>query len=78
MNQQEAPKQMTLTLVEAESLKERVSAGAVLSEKDITILTGLISFNIWLQKQLSLARLSIHRLKKLFGFSTEKKNGTNR
>jgi len=73
VNKQETPDQITLTLEEAEALKERVKAGAVLSESDVTIMVGLISFNIWLQKQLSLAKLSIHRLKKIFGFSSEKK-----
>jgi len=73
VNEHETPDQMTLTLEEAEALKERVKAVTVLSAADIRLLIGLVNFNVWLQKQLSLARLSIHRLKKIFGFSTEKK-----
>lgn len=73
MSAKETPDYITLTRQEAEALKDRVkAASAALSAQDITILTGLISFNLWLQNQLSRAKLSIRRLKNLFGFSTEK------
>lgn len=74
MPNENQPGHITLSIEEAEALKARVNASAgVLSEHDIKLLVGLISFNLWLQKQLSLAKLSIRRLKRLFGFSTEKK-----
>jgi hypothetical protein len=66
------PELMTLTAEEAEALKSRISAGTLL-DSDKKIMLGLISFTLWLQKQLSLAKLSIERLKSLFGISTEKK-----
>ena len=66
------PELMTLTAEEAEALKSRISA-ATLLDSDKKIMLGLISFTLWLQKQLSLAKLSIERLKSLFGISTEKK-----
>jgi len=66
------PELMTLTAEEAEALKSRITSAALL-ESDKKIVLGLISFTLWLQKQLSLAKLSIERLKSLFGISTEKK-----
>lgn len=66
------PELMTLTAEEAEGLKSRIAAGTLL-DSDKKIVLGLISFTLWLQKQLSLAKLSIERLKSLFGMSTEKK-----
>jgi hypothetical protein len=66
------PELMTLTAEEAEALKSRITAGMLL-ESDKKIMLGLISFTLWLQKQLSLAKLSIARLKSMFGISTEKK-----
>lgn len=74
MKETDTPEQITLTLEESEALKERVRNPHSLSDEDIKIMTGLITFNLWLQKQLSLAKLSISRLKKLFGISTEKKS----
>jgi len=74
MRATEPPKQVTLTPEEAEALKARVQMSTSLSPEDIKIMTGLITFSLWLQQQLSLARLSIRRLKKIFGFSTEKKS----
>lgn len=73
MKKTDTPEQITLTLEESEALKERIRTSNSLSEADVKIVTGLITFNLWLQKQLSLAQLSISRLKKLFGISTEKK-----
>lgn len=73
MSAADPPKQVTLTLEEAEALKARLQTSASLSSEDIKIVTGLITFSLWLQQQLSLAKLSIRRLKKIFGFSTEKK-----
>lgn len=67
------PEQITLTAEEAEALQSRVSAGTLL-DSDKKIILGLITFTLWLQKQLSLAKLSIERLKSLFGISTEKKS----
>lgn len=68
------PEQVTLTQEEAEALKVRLALSTSLTPEDIKIMTGLITFSLWLQQQLSLAKLSIRRLKKIFGFSTEKKS----
>ncbi len=74
MSSTKPPKQITLTQEEAEALKVRIQTPALLSPEDIKIMTGLISFSLWLQQQLNLAKLSIRRLKQLFGISTEKKS----
>jgi len=73
MSSKTKPEQIRLTTSAAEALKKRVSLNE-LTASDIKIVTGLISFNIWLQNQLSRAKLSIHRLRQLFGFKTEKKS----
>lgn len=74
MSTKEAPEKISLTPEEAEALKLRVQHSKDLSATDIKILSGLISFSLWLQSQLNLAKLSIHRLKQCFGMSTEKKS----
>ncbi|MBY0544245.1 MAG: hypothetical protein K2Q14_01715 [Gammaproteobacteria bacterium] len=73
MSSKDKPERITLSHEEAEALKIRVRAG-ILLDNDKKILVGLIAFTLWLQQQLNLATLSIHRLKRLFGFSTEKKS----
>lgn len=68
------PKQVKLTETEANSLLVRIQNNA-LTDEDRQIFSGLISFNLWLEQQLQSAKLSIHRLKQLFGFkSSEKKS----
>ena len=63
MSHTEQPQRITLTPEEAEALKARITA-RTLSEQDIHIMLGLISFNLWLQNKLSVAKLSISRLKR--------------
>ena len=74
MSSKTKPEQIKLTKAEADALADRIRTGVTLTPDDIKIMTGLISFNIWLQSQLSRAKLTINSLKKLFGFKTEKKN----
>ena len=66
------PQRISLTSEQAEDLKSRIHASS-LSDDDRTLLVGLISFVLWLDNQLNRAKLSITRLKSLFGVSTEKK-----
>ena len=70
---QESPEKIKLTAEQAQSLQARIVENR-LTEEDKKIMCGLISFNLWLGKKLSTAQLTIGRLRKLFGFSTEKKN----
>ncbi len=67
----EAPKLVKLSAKQTEELQQRISQGE-LTRKDIDILLGLLSFNFWLQERLSRAKLTIKRLRNLFGFNTEK------
>ncbi len=67
------PKKVQLTELEANALIVRIQNNT-LTDEDRLIFSGLISFNLWLEQQLQAAKLSIHKLKKLFGFkSSEKK-----
>jgi hypothetical protein len=70
------PELMTLTVEETEAFKSRI-ANSPLLESDKKMVLGLLSFTLWLQQQLSLAKLGIKRLKSLFGVSTEKKTLKN-
>lgn len=72
-NNFDKPKQVKLTAKEAASLRDRVLKGEKLNTEHKELIAGLISFNFWLQEQLSKANFRIRQLKKLFGFSTEKK-----
>ncbi len=72
MKSTKLPKQVKLTPEQVESLIGRLQTNSLLTE-DIDIVTRLISFNLWVREQLHLAKLSIHRLKRIFGISTEKK-----
>jgi len=74
MATEDKPQQVTLTSKEAHALRQRVLNGGELSAEQKELLAGLISFNLWLQEQLSNASFKIRQLKKLFGFSTEKKS----
>lgn len=66
------PKKVQLTTREAEALKQRIFSKE-LTDADKELLAGLVSFNIWLHEQLALAKISIRKLKRLFGFRKEKK-----
>ena len=45
-----------------------------LSAEDIKLLRTLLTTYTWLMKQLSRSKITIHRLKQLFGYSSEKRN----
>ena len=66
----DTPKQIKLTSDEVKALEKRVKQSN-LSHDDAKLLLGLLSFTLWLQERLSRAKLSIKRLRKLFGFTTE-------
>lgn len=55
-----------------EEIKSRVIAGRVL-EDDKQIILSIMSTHSWLSRQLRSTKLTIHRLKSLFGCSTEKR-----
>jgi hypothetical protein len=55
-----------------DAIKSRIEAGVVL-EEDKQIILSIMSTHSWLSRQLRSTKLTIHRLKKLFGCSTEKR-----
>ena len=67
------PHVISLTSAEVEALKQRIGDSSLV-EQDKTIIVALLSFNFWLQGQLARAKLTILRLKKIFGLPTEKNN----
>ena len=60
-----------------EEIKFRVMAGTVL-EEDKQIILSIMSTHSWLSRQLRSTKLTIHRLKSLFGCSTEKRLWTKK
>lgn len=72
MSKEDIPEQLSLDASEAQALENRIAESG-LSAEDKRIVLGLIHFSLWMQQQLERAKLSIHRLRKLFGFKTEKK-----
>jgi len=63
---------ISLTHEDAEAFKKRI-INSSLAEQDQKIIFSLLSFNFWIQNQLERAKLTILRLKKIFGLPTEKK-----
>ncbi len=76
MAAQDTPEPITLSAAGAASFKARLAASN-LSDSDKQMATGLVSFSLWMQRQLEKTKLSIKRLRKLFGVKTEK-NSKNR
>ena len=72
MAKQKIPEIINVSEEALEGIKLRLAANSVL-ETDKEILLSVLSSYQWLYRQLRSAKLSMHRLKKLFGFSTEKR-----
>lgn len=72
MTTQTKSKRVELTENEADALLTRIQSN-IMTDEDRTILSGMVSFNLWLEQQLRAAKLTIHHLKKLFGFKTTEK-----
>ena len=66
----DTPDQIRISKNEADELIQRVKESGLL-DNDVKIITGLISFNAWMQARLSRAKLTIKKLRKLFGFTSE-------
>ena len=68
----DAPKQVSMSDKEIEQLTSRLENNE-LTKKDIKLLLGIIAFNHWIQCRLARAKLTIKRLRSLFGFTSEAK-----
>jgi transposase len=72
MKKKKSPEIIEVSVARLEELKSRLASG-FLCEEDKPVLLAIVSAYVWIQRQLESARLTIHRLKKMFGFSTEKR-----
>ena len=64
------PDRILISKKEADELIQRLQNNKLL-EKDIKTLKGLIFFSAWMQARLARAKLTIKKLRKLFGFTSE-------
>lgn len=74
MIRKKTPEIINLSTIELDALKSRVAAGSPLLDGDAKILLSVLSTYQWLYRQLQSTKFTIHRLKKIFGFSTEKRS----
>ena len=68
----QSPEIINVSVGALEGLKSRITSG-VLFEEDKPVLLAIVSAYVWVQAQLQSAKLTIYRLKRMFGFSTEKR-----
>ena len=73
MSRIKSPELLNITDKQLEDISLRLGKNS-LSAEDIKLLTALLTTYTWLMKQLSRSKITIHRLKQLFGYSSEKKN----
>ncbi len=69
------PPKMTATPEEIAALETRLGKKEILeilSQREVKIILNCLRFNTWLQERLSRAKLTIGRLRRLFGFTSEK------
>jgi hypothetical protein len=71
------PKPIELSFKDREDLLERLKQSNF-PEKDREIFTGLVEFNLWLQHSLEEKKISINKLEKMFGHSSEKRDKKKR
>ena len=77
MSKTKTPKQIKLTAQDVSDLTQRIKDNA-LSDEDINTILELIAFNDWLQDRLMHTNLSIKKLRKIFGFTSESINTGNK
>lgn len=73
MKKNKSPEIIELSTESLEGVKSRLTSGCLLDE-DKAVLLAIVSAYVWIHGQLITAKLNIFRLKKMFGFSTEKRN----
>ena len=76
MTRRKAPQIIDLPAEALEGIKSRISSCGLLEEDKKIVLAILVTYS-WLLRQLQSTKLTIHRLKKMFGFSTEKHKKVN-
>lgn len=73
MKEKKSPEIIALPVETLEGVKSRLASCSLL-EEDKSVLLAIVSAYVWIQTQLQSTKITIHRLKKMFGFSTEKRN----
>jgi hypothetical protein len=73
MSRAKNPELLSITDQQLEDISLRISKNS-LSTEDVKLLTALLTTYTWLMKQLSRSKITIHRLKKIFGYRSEKTN----
>lgn len=73
MSRAKTPELLNISEQQLEDISLRIDTNS-LSAEDIKLLRTLLTTYTWLMKQLSRSKITIHRLKQLFGYSSEKKN----
>jgi len=71
------PDRIEISPEEEKALRERITKNQ-LTQDDRTILLSLLTLLQWIQGQLSRAKLTIKRLKKIFGFTSESNSNKNK
>lgn len=69
-------KSIELSLEDRQKLIERIKNN--MTSEDAEILTGIIDFNSWLQYSLEQKKISISKLQKIFGNTSEKNSNKNK
>lgn len=75
MKKQKSPEIVDISIDSLEQLKSRVASG-ILLEGDKRIVVAILGTYSWLQHQLQSSKFRLSRLKKMFGFTTEKRSKT--
>jgi len=76
MSQKKSIEIIDLSSSDIEGIKSRLASSPLL-EEDKSALLAIVSAYVWIQVKLQSAKISIHRLRKMFGFKTEKRNRTS-
>jgi hypothetical protein len=72
MARKQTPELIDLPEDSLEGIKSRITTGTLL-EEDKKIIVVILTTYVWLLRQLQFTKISIIRLKNLFGFNTEKR-----
>lgn len=71
MTRRKAPEIIDVPAKTLEGIKSRIGTCGLPEEEKKIVLSIIVAYS-WLMSQLQSTKLTIHRLKKMFGFSTEK------
>ena len=72
MNRKKTPELIDLSEATLDEIKSRITLGTLL-EEDKKIIVVILTSYAWILRQLQFTKISITRLKNLFGFNTEKR-----